>query len=136
MYLHQGKLKYCYNVAGVHRYFVESAQVVSPGAHQIRLEFAYDGGGLGKGGKVTLFVDGKSVGSGVIPMTQAIIFSSDDGCDVGEDSGAPVSPDYGPVGNAFRGTVKGVLLSIDDDPKNSGHLVSPQDTLRAILGRH
>ena len=53
------------------------------------------GGGLGKGGQVTLYVDGKQFGEGTVPMTQAMVFSADDGCDVGEDSGAPVSPDYG-----------------------------------------
>jgi arylsulfatase len=119
----------------VNHYFVESTSTLPTGAHQVRMEFAYAGGGLGKGGKVTLFVDGKSVGEGDIPLTQAMIFSADDGCDVGEDSGAPVSPDYGPVGNAFKGDVKGVLLSIADDPKNSDHLVSPEDAIRAALGR-
>ncbi len=136
LYAKGGKLKYCYNVVGVNHYYVESEQALTSGNHQIRMEFAYAGGGLGKGGKVTLFVDGKAAGSGTIPMTHAIVFSSDDGCDVGEDSGAPVSPDYGPVGNGFNGNVRGVLLSIDDDPKNSGHLVNPEDAVKAILGRH
>ncbi|HSR10342.1 MAG TPA: arylsulfatase, partial [Thermodesulfobacteriota bacterium] len=101
----------------------------------VRMEFAYAGGGLGKGGKVTLFVDGKPAGEGTIPMTQAMVFSADDGLDVGEDSGAPVSPDYGPVGNGFNGNVKGVLLSIADDPNNSGNLVNPEDAIRAAMGR-
>ena len=70
------------------------------------MEFAYAGGGLGKGGKVTLYIDGKKVGEGDIPMTLAMVFSADDGCDVGEDSGAPVSPDYGSRGNAFNGRSK------------------------------
>jgi arylsulfatase len=99
------------------------------------MEFAYAGGGLGKGGKVTLFVDGKQVGQGAVPMTQAMIFSADDGLDVGEDSGAPVSPDYGPVGNSFNGEVKGVLISIADDPNNSDHLVDAEDAVRAAMAR-
>jgi arylsulfatase len=135
LYAKKGKLKYCYNVAGVNHYFVESAGLLPAGSHQLRMEFAYAGGGLGKGGKVTLYVDGKPVGEGNIPMTQAMIFSADDGLDVGEDSGAPVSPDYGPVGNAVNGTVKGVLLSIADDPNNSDHLVSPEQALRNAMGR-
>jgi len=135
LYAKNGKLKYCYNLAGVKHFFVESADKLPAGQHQVRMEFAYAGGGLGKGGKATLFVDGKAAGEGEIPMTQAMIFSADDGCDVGEDTGAAVSPDYGPVGNAFNGTVKGVLLSIADDPKNSGHLVSPEDAINAALGR-
>ena len=96
LYAKDGKLKYCYNVAGVQHFFVEGATPIPAGEHQVRMEFAYAGGGLGKGGKVTLYIDGKKVGDGDIPMTQAMIFSADDGCDVGEDSGAPVSPDYGP----------------------------------------
>ena len=77
----------------------------------------------------------QEAGEGEIGATLAMVFSADDGCDVGEDSGAPVSPDYGPVGNQFNGEVKGVLLSIVDDPDNSGHLVKPEDAIRAALGR-
>jgi arylsulfatase A-like enzyme len=135
LYAKGGKLKYCYNVIGVNHYFVESEQTLPAGQHQVRMEFAYAGGGLGKGGKVTLYVDGKPVGSGSIPMTHAIVFSCDDGCDVGEDSGAPVSPDYGAVGNGFNGDVRGVVLSIEEDPNNSDHLVKPEEAVRAILGR-
>jgi arylsulfatase len=80
-------------------------------------------------------VDGKKVGEGEIGATLAMVFSADDGADVGEDSGAPVSPDYGSVGNHFNGEVKGVLLSIVDDPDNSDHLVKPEDAIRAALGR-
>ena len=64
-----------------------------------------------------------------------MIFSADDGLDVGEDSGAAMSPDYGPVGNHFNGEVKGVQLSIADDPNNSDHLVSPEDAINAAMGR-
>jgi len=135
LYAKNGKLKYCYNLAGVHRYFAESSRAIPSGRHQVRMEFAYAGGGLGKGGKATLFIDGKSTGEVEVPLTQAIVFSADDGLDVGEDSGAAVSPDYGPVGNSFNGTVKGVLLSIADDPNNSDHMVSPEQVLRAVLGR-
>ena len=99
------------------------------------MEFAYAGGGLGKGGQVTLYLDGKKVGEGAIPMTQAMIFSADDGCDVGEDGGAPVSPDYGPRGNAFNGRVKGVQLAIDEAAENLDHLVSPEEALRIAIAR-
>ena len=135
LYAKDGKLKYCYNVAGVHHYFVESEGALPAGEHQVRMEFAYAGGGLGKGGMATLLVDGKKVGEGEIPMTQAMVFSADDGCDIGEDSGAPVSPDYGPRGNAFNGRVKGVQLSIIDAAENAGHLVNPEDAIRIAMAR-
>ncbi len=135
LYAKEGKLKYCYNWGGFKHFFVESTDLLPSGQHQIRMEFVYAGGGLGKGGQATLFVDGKQVGQGDIDATLAIVFSADDGCDVGVDSGAPVSPDYGPIGNAFTGEIRGVQLSIADDVNNSDHLVKPEDAIRAALGR-
>jgi arylsulfatase len=135
LYAKGGKLKYCYNWGGFKQFYVESVSTLPVGQHQVRMEFAYSGGGLGKGGKATLFVDGEKVGEGEIGATLAFVFSADDGCDVGEDSGAPVSPEYGPRGNAFNGEVRGVQLSIANDPKNSDHLVRPEDAIRSALGR-
>ena len=135
LYAKDGRLKYCYNLAGVHHFFVEAAEAMPAGQHQVRMEFAYAGGGLGKGGGVTLYVDGKKVGEGTVPMTQAMVFSADDGCDVGEDSGAPVSPDYGSRGNAFNGTVRGVQLAIGEAAEGSGHLVSPEEAIRIAMAR-
>jgi arylsulfatase A-like enzyme len=133
LYAKKGKLKYCYNLVGVQRYYVESATPLPTGEHQVRMEFAYTGGGLGKGGQIKLYVDGKKVGEGAVPMTQAMIFSGDDGCDVGEDSGAPVSPDYGSHGNAFNGVVKGVQLAVAEAAENLDHLVSPEDAIRIAM---
>ena len=84
---------------------------------------------------MTLSTDGKKVGEGVIPMTLAMVFSADDGCDVGEDSGSSVSTDYGPVGNHFNGTIKGVQIAIADAAENSDHLVKPEDALRIAMAR-
>ncbi len=99
------------------------------------MEFAYEGGGLGKGGKATLYLDGKKDGEGDIGATLAMIFSADDGCDVGEDTGAPVSPEYGSHGNAFNGQVKGVQLAIADAAENSAHLVTAEDAIRMAMAR-
>ena len=68
-------------------------------------------------------------------MTLAMVFSADDGCDVGEDSGAPVSPDYGPTGNQFNGRVKGVQIAIADAAEAVDHLVKPEDALRIAMAR-
>jgi arylsulfatase len=119
----------------VQHFFAEAAETLPPGEHQVRMEFAYAGGGLGRGGQVTLYIDGKKVGEGAIPMTQAMVFSADDGCDVGEDGGAPVSPDYGPRGNAFNGRVKGVQLAIDEAAESLDHLVLPEEALRIAMAR-
>jgi hypothetical protein len=86
LYANKGKLKYCYNWGGFKTFMVEAKDPLTTGQHQVRMEFAYDGGGLGKGGKATLYTDGKLVGEGRIDATLATIFSADDGTDVGEDS--------------------------------------------------
>src|SRR6185436_10479868 len=99
------------------------------------MEFAYAGGGLGKGGKVTLYVDGKPVGEGTVAATAAMIFSADDGCDVGVDTGSPVSEDYGARGNEFSGRVKGVEIAIAAASVTADHLVSPEDAVRIALAR-
>jgi arylsulfatase A-like enzyme len=133
LYANKGKLKYCYNWGGFKNFMVEATDPLTAGERQVRMEFAYDGGGLGKGGMATLYTDGVKVAEGRIDATLATIFSADDGTDVGEDSGAAISPDYGPVGNHFNGEIKGVQLSIADDPNN--HIVNPEDAIRAALGR-
>ena len=135
LYAKGGKLKYCYNLLGVQYFYVEATSALPAGAHQVRMEFAYAGGGLGKGGKVSLYVDGKPVGEGTVAATAAMIFSADDGCDVGVDTGSPVSEDYGPHGNAFTGRVKGVQIAIAEAAESSDHLVSPEDAVRIAMAR-
>jgi arylsulfatase A-like enzyme len=135
LYANKAKLKYCYNLGGVKRFYVDTPNPLPAGEHQVRMEFAYAGGGLGKGGKVTLYTDGKKVGEGEVPMTLAMVYSADDGLDVGEDSGAPVSEDYGPTGNAFNGRIKGVQIAIDEAAESVDHLVKPEDALRIAMAR-
>jgi arylsulfatase A-like enzyme len=135
LYAKDGKLKYCYNLLGIQHFYVESANVIPEGDHQVRMEFVYAGGGLGKGGDVSLYVDGKKAGEGKVPATAAMVFSADDGCDVGEDTGAPVSEDYGPHGNAFTGHVKGVQIAIAAAAEAAGHRVSPEEAIRVAMAR-
>ena len=135
LYAKAGKLKYCYNLMGIQYFYVEADSVLSPGDHQVRMEFAYDGGGQGKGGTATLYVDGKKVGGGHVAATAAMIFSADDGCDVGRDTGAPVSEDYGAHGNAFNGQIRGVEIAIDEASDSAEHLVSADDAIRIAMAR-
>jgi arylsulfatase len=135
LYAKDGKLKYCYNLGGVKHFYVEGDCPIPAGEHQVRMEFAYANGGLGKGGTVNLYTDGRKVGEGDIPMTLAMVFSADDGCDVGEDSGAPVSEDYSSRGNNFNGRVKGVQLDISEGAESEEHLVKPEDAIRIAMAR-
>jgi arylsulfatase len=135
LYAAQGKLKYCYNLLGVKHFFAESRDRIPSGHHQVRMEFDYAGGGLGKGGVASLYIDGSKVGEGPVEATAAMIFSADDGCDVGQDTGAPVSPDYGARDNEFNGKVKGVQLAIAAAAKDADHLVRPEDALQLAMAR-
>ena len=60
LYAHEGKLEVLLQLLR-HRASTTSRRRTPsrPATHQVRMEFAYDGGGLGKGGNVTLYVDGK-----------------------------------------------------------------------------
>ena len=58
LYVHDGKPAYCYNLLGVQQFKIYGDTALTAGDHQVRMEFAYDGGGLGKGGTVTLYIDG------------------------------------------------------------------------------
>jgi hypothetical protein len=135
LYAKAGKPKYCYNLLGVQRFYVEGDRAIPPGTHQVRAEFAYDGGGLGKGGTVTLYLDGDPIGAGRVDATAAMIFSADDTCDVGVEGGALVTEDYGPGGNAFSGEVNWVQLDLGADAQDADHLLTPEERLRVAMAR-
>ena len=126
-------LKYCYNFYGLNRYTVESTKKLPAGKHQVRMEFAYDGGGLAKGGKVTLFIDGENVGEGRVEQTEPIIFSADETCDIGFEAGSPVTPDYPVHSTHFSGDVNWVELDVDKDAEDLDHLISPEERLRVAM---
>ena len=135
LYAKGSKLKYCYNLLGVQYFYIESDSALPSGNHQVRMEFKYAGGGLGQGGQVALYVDGRKVGEGAVGATAPMIFSADDGCDIGVDTGSPVSQDYGPQGNAFNGRVRGVQIAIADAAENADHLVSAEEAVRIAMAR-
>ena len=55
-----------------------------------------------------------TVGDGRVELTQPMVFSADETCDIGDDTGSPVSPDYGPSGNAFNGAVNWVQIDLGE----------------------
>jgi arylsulfatase len=99
------------------------------------MEFAYDGGGLGKGGSVTLFVDGEQVGEGRVDGTVPMVFSADETTDVGSDTATPVSDDYGPEDSEFTGRVLWVQLDIDEAAEDLDHLITSEERLRIAMAR-
>ena len=133
LYTRDGKPKYCYNFYGLNRYTIEGVSKIRPGIHQVRMEFKYDGGGLAKGGTVMLFVDGKKNGEGRVDQTEPMVFSADETCDVGFESGSPVTYDYPPGGTRFSGEVNWVEIDIGKDAENLDHLISPEERLRVAM---
>ena len=133
LYAKDGRLKYCYNLFGLQRFYAQSSRPLPSGKHQVRMEFAYDGDGLGKGGDVTLYLDGERFGAGRIDATQAMIFSTDETCDVGTENGSPVSDDYGASGTRFSGVINWVQL--DQGVDDHDHLISPEERLRVAMAR-
>jgi arylsulfatase len=135
LYVTKGRPKYCYNLFGLQRFYVEGATEIPPGAHQVRMEFVYDGGGLGKGGTVSLYVDGKKAGEGRVEGTVPMAFSADETCDVGSDTASPVSNDYTSEGSRFTGTVDWVQIDIADAAEDLDHLISPEERFKIAMTR-
>src|SRR2546428_3919293 len=113
LYIKDGKPTYTYNWLGLQRYTVAAQQALPAGKSTIRYEFAYDGGGVGKGGIGTLFVNGKKVATGRIDRTQCCAFSADEGADVGVDEGTPVIEAY-KVPFKFTGKIASVTIELKD----------------------
>jgi arylsulfatase A-like enzyme len=132
-YAKDGRLKYCYNLFGFQRFYTEAISLLPSGKHQVRMEFGYDGGGLGKGGNVTLFIDGENVGKGRVEATQPMIFSADETCDVGEESGSPVSDEYAAETSSFNGKINWIQL--DQGTDDHDHFISPEERLRVAMAR-
>ncbi|MBD7982303.1 arylsulfatase [Oerskovia merdavium] len=133
LYAKEGRLKFVYNVLGIQEFATEAQATVPEGTHQVRMEFAYDGGGLAKGGDVTLFHDGTPVGTGRVGATQAMVFSADETTDVGYESGTPVSPDYSPRSSRFTGKIHWVQIDLGTDDHD--HFIDPDERLRIAMAR-
>jgi arylsulfatase len=113
LYMKDGKPAYTYNFLGLDRYTVAAPDALATGPVTVTLDFAYDGGGVGKGGKATLFVNGKSVAEGRVEKTQPNVFSADETADVGVDNQTPVAEGIG-IGpeTRFTGTIRKITLEV------------------------
>ncbi|MEE4217145.1 MAG: arylsulfatase [Xanthomonadales bacterium] len=113
LYTMDGKPAYDYNFLGMERFTVASSEGLKPGKSTIRFEFDYDGGGVGKGGMGTLYIDDKQVGQGRIERTQPAIFSADETTDVGIDLATPVVETIGAEHKSrFTGHIPKVTVEI------------------------
>ena len=132
--LRDGKPQFAYALSNQpdHKFRVYSEQPLPPGNHVVRVNFKYDGGGIGKGATATLFVDEKQVAEGRIAQTAAVRFSLDETFDVGADTGTPVVEDYvNDMPFQFTGTLKkfGVVLQPEKLPEEE------KERLRAVIAK-
>src|SRR4051794_29340819 len=132
-YVKDGKAKFVYNVLGIHEFATESEVTLEAGHHQLRMEFAYDGGGLAKGGGVTLYSDGDPVGSGRVELTQPMVFSADETTDIGYESGTTVTADYTTASSRFTGRINWVQIDLGTDDHD--HFIDPEERLRVAMAR-
>jgi arylsulfatase A-like enzyme len=135
LYMLDGKLKYFYNFVAMRHYEVTAESKLPSGTHQVRMEFNYDGGGLGKGADITLYIDGKEIGKGRVERTHGYIFSMDETTEIGCDKGEPVSTDYGPRDNEFNGKVKWVQIDIDAAAKDVDHMIGAEERFQLAVAR-
>ena len=135
LYVKKGKPKYCYNLFGVQRFYIEGDTEIPSGTHQVRMEFNYDGGGLGKSGTVSLYVDGTKTGEGRVEATVPMVFSGDETCDIGSDTASAVSDDYTPEESHFNWTLEGVQIDIDEAAEDLDHLITLEERLHIAMAR-
>jgi len=113
LYVKDGVPAYDYNFLGLQRTAIAATKKLAPGRSTLKLQFDYDGGGPGKGGKATLFVNGEKVAEGRIEHTQAGMFSADETADVGIDLGTPVVEAIGSEAKSrFTGRIQKVTVEV------------------------
>jgi len=113
LYVLDGVPAYDYNFLGLQRFTIAAKNKLKPGKSTIRFEFAYDGGGLAKGGTGTIFVNQKKVADGRIEHTQPMVFSADETADVGIDLATPVVETIGSEAKSrFTGKIPKVTVEV------------------------
>jgi arylsulfatase len=113
LFVRDGKLVFHYNLAGVERFEIASTETLPAGEYVVSAEFKYDGGGLGKGGKLTLRREDAVLAVGRIERTLPFRMSLDETLDIGLDTGTPVVESY-KVPAEFSGTLRRVVIRLGE----------------------
>ncbi len=131
LYFHEGRPSYAYNYFGLRVHKIAAPETVPAGRHEIRLDFGYDGGGVGQGGTAVLLVNGEKVADGRVDATIPYYFAFDETFDVGVDRASPVTDDYPIADNEFTGRLLWVRLDLADDVCSDGASESECERFRA-----
>jgi arylsulfatase len=113
LYVSDGHVVFAGNFLGREVTRVTSSDELSGGAATVRAEFEYDGGGLGKGGTLRLFINDEAAGEAHMEATQGLTLGLGGTLDIGEDTGSPVDEAYTPP-NRFQGTITDVTVELHE----------------------
>lgn len=113
LYVKDGTPAYHYNFLGLEQFAIEADEKLQPGKSTVRLEFAYDGGGIGKGGTGTIYINDRKAGEGRVGRTQPMVFSADETADVGIDLATPVVSAIGSGSKSrFTGSIPSITIEV------------------------
>ena len=131
-YVKDGRLCYAYNYVAVEYFTIVSDEPVPSGTHVLGFEFTPTGEpdvmkGKGAPGTLRLFVDGRQIGEGHLPVTIPLTMGLASGVSVGADNGAPVTPDY-PSPFRFTGTIQSVAYDVSGE-----HIVDAETEIRVAM---
>ena len=118
LFVIDGKPQFAYRVSNQprHLYRIAAPNALTPGNHTVRVDFKYDGGGLGKGATARMLVDEKPVTEGRIDQTVVVRFSADETFDVGADTGTAVVEDYAAkMPFEYGGKIKKLLVVLEPE---------------------
>jgi arylsulfatase A-like enzyme len=125
LYVKDRRLTYVHNYVGLATSVVRATEDVPEGVAALRFEFAVTtppdlAAGKGAGGRGTLYINGKQVGSAEVPVTTPLFFGIE-GMSCGYDAGEAVTDEY-EVPARFTGTIKRVVVDV------SGELIGDTQT--------
>jgi hypothetical protein len=129
LYLRDGKPTFVYNFLSVDRPTFTGKDPLPKGKTQLVVDFAYDGGGMGKGGKITMSANGKKIAEGRLERTIPIQLSLGEGLDIGRDIGSPIDFTY-QMPFEFTGRIDKVAIELKPEaaarakPKTSGEVIA------------
>jgi arylsulfatase len=113
VFVKEGVPAYHYNFLGLQQITVSATEKLPEGKSTLRVDFSYEGGGVGKGGTASLFLNDRKIGEGKIPRTQPMIFSADETADIGIDLATPVVESIGSEHKSkFTGRIPKVTIEV------------------------
>jgi arylsulfatase len=111
LYLRDGAPTFVYNFLGTERMTFAAKAPLPKGKVKLAVDFKYDGGGIGKGGAITLTANGKTLVESRLEKTIPVQFSLGEGIDIGEDTGSAVDFTY-KLPFKFSGTIEKVMIDL------------------------